>query len=54
MQARGILSPSAVLDVIKNPARMFPGNTPGTSVFIRDNLKVSTNKAGDIITVIPQ
>jgi RHS repeat-associated protein len=54
MQARGILSPSAVLDVIKNPARMFLGNTPGTSVFIRDNLKVITNKAGDIITVIPQ
>jgi len=54
MQSRGILSPRAVLDVIKNPARTFPGNTPGTSVFIRDNLKVITNKAGDIITVIPQ
>ena len=54
MQARGILSPSAVLDVVKNPARTFPGNTPGTTVFIRDNLKVITNKAGDIITVIPQ
>jgi len=36
MQARGILSPSAVLDVIKNPARTFLGNTPGTWVFIRD------------------
>jgi RHS repeat-associated protein len=54
MQARGILSPSGVLDVVKNPAKMFPGNTPGTTVFIRDNLKVITNKAGDIITVIPQ
>ncbi len=54
MQARGVLSPSAVLDVVKHPARMFPGNTPGTTVFIRDNLKIITNKAGDIITVIPQ
>ena len=54
MQARGIISPRAVFDVIKNPARTFPGNKPGTSVFIRDNLKVITNKVGDIITVIPQ
>ncbi len=54
MQARGILSPRAVLDVIKNPTRTFPGNTPGKTVFIRDNLKVITNKLGDIITVIPQ
>jgi RHS repeat-associated protein len=54
MQSRGILSPSAVLDVVKNPAKMFPGNTPGTMVFIRDNLKVITNKAGDVITVIPR
>jgi hypothetical protein len=53
MQARGILSPSAVLDVVKNPAKMFPGNKPGSTVFIRDNLKVVTNKVGDIITVIP-
>ncbi|UNY99767.1 FG-GAP-like repeat-containing protein [Zhouia spongiae] len=54
MQSRGIISPRTVLDVINNPARTFPGNTPGTSVFIRDNLKIITNKAGDIITVIPQ
>ncbi len=52
MQARGILSPSGVLDVIKNPARILPGNRPGTTVFLRDNLKVVTNKAGDVITVI--
>jgi len=54
MQARGILSPRAVLDVIKNPTKTFSGNTTGTSVFIRDNLKVITNKKGDVITVIPQ
>jgi len=54
MQARGVLSPSVVLDVIKNPARTFLGNTPGTWVFIRDNLKVVTNNAGDVITVILQ
>ena len=54
MQARGILSPSVVLDVIKNPARILPGNTPGTTAFLGNNLKVITNKAGDIITVIPQ
>ena len=54
MQARGIISPSAVLDVIKNPARVIPGNRPGTTVFIRDNLKVVTNSSGDVMTVISQ
>jgi len=54
MQARAVLSPSAVLDVIKNPAGTFLGNTPGTWVFIRDNLKVITNNAGDVVTVILQ
>ena len=54
MQARGILSPRVVLDVIKNPTQTFPGNRSGTMVFIRDNLKVITNKAGDIMTVIWQ
>jgi hypothetical protein len=48
-----ILSSSAVLDVIKNPAKILPGNTPGTTAFIRDNLKIITNQAGDVITVIP-
>jgi hypothetical protein len=43
-----------VLDVIENPASVYPGNTPGTSVFIRDNLKVIVNEAGDITTVILQ
>jgi hypothetical protein len=52
MQARGIISPSTVLDVVKNPAQVLPGNTLGTTVFIRDNLTVVTNTAGDIITVI--
>ena len=32
MQARGILSPSVVLDVIKNPALKFPGKSSGTMV----------------------
>ncbi|QRO51545.1 hypothetical protein I6J59_08085 [Butyricimonas virosa] len=54
MQARGIISPTAVLDVVKNPARVFLGNQPGTMVFIRDNLKIVTNRAGDIVTVIWQ
>jgi hypothetical protein len=54
MQARGVISPSAVLDVIKNPTIKTVGNTPGTTVFIKDNLKVITNQAGDVITVIPQ
>ena len=53
MQARGILTPSTVLDVIKNPVIRAVGNTPGTKVFIRDNLKVITNLSGDVITVIP-
>lgn len=54
MQNRGILSPTAVNDVIKNPAKILPGNTPGTSVFIRDNLKVVTNAMGDVLTVVWQ
>ncbi|MCE7060687.1 hypothetical protein [Dyadobacter sp. CY343] len=53
MQARGFLSPSAVLDVVKKPTSISAGNTQGTTVFIKDNLKVITNKAGHIITVIP-
>lgn len=52
MQSRGVLSPSAVLDVVKNPGTVIPGNTPGTTVFIRENLRVVVNKVGDIITVI--
>lgn len=54
MQARGIISPSSVLDIVKNPAQVVPGKTLGTTVFIRDNLKVVTNTAGDIITVMWQ
>lgn len=54
MQARGIISPSAVLDVIRNPIKVIPGNMPETFVCIKDNLKVVVNAAGDIITVIPQ
>ena len=52
MQARGIISPSAVLDVIRHPAQVLPGRTLGTMVYIRDNLKIVTNTAGDIVTVI--
>ncbi|MEA1786485.1 DUF4258 domain-containing protein, partial [Arenibacter sp. GZD96] len=54
MQARGILSPRAVIDVINNPASSFPGNRIGTTIFIRDNLKVVTNNFGDVMTVILQ
>ncbi|MGO3195377.1 MAG: hypothetical protein ACTIKE_15275 [Sphingobacterium sp.] len=36
MQARGVLSPNAVLDVVKNPTSILEGNTPGTTVFIRN------------------
>ena len=49
MQSRGILSPSVVLDVIKNPSQVIPGNLPGRSEFIRDGLSVITNSAHDII-----
>lgn len=54
MQSRGALSPSVVLDVVKNPAKVLTGNTPGTKIFIRDNLKVVINDIGDIVTVILQ
>jgi len=52
MQNKGVLSPSAVIDVIRNPTNTYPGNRPGTLVFIRDNLKIITNELGDVITVI--
>lgn len=42
------------LTLFRNPAQILPGNTHGTTVFIRDNLKVVTNKVGDIITVMWQ
>lgn len=54
MQARGIISPSAVLDVVNNPLHVVPGNLPGTMIYFKDNLKVVTNTAGDIITVVWQ
>jgi hypothetical protein len=54
MQERGILSPSVILDIVKNPSTAYPGNRPDTYVYVRDNLKVITNVAGDILTVIPQ
>jgi hypothetical protein len=54
MQARGIISPSAVLGTIENYQKKIPGNTPGTMIFIRDNIKVVINEVGDIVTVIPQ
>ena len=54
MQSRGVLSPSAVLDIVKNPAKVLEGNEPGIKLFIRDNLKIVVNEVGDIITVILQ
>ena len=36
MQARGVLSPNAVLDVVKKPTSILEGSTAGTTVFIRD------------------
>lgn len=54
MQERGMLSPSVILDIVKNPSTAYPGNRPDTYVYVRDNLKVITNVAGDILTVIPQ
>ncbi len=54
MQSRGVISPSVVLDVINNATRSIPGNTQGTTVFFKDNLKVVTNTVGDIITVVTQ
>lgn len=52
MQARGILSPTAVIETVKNPSVVLPGNTPGTTVYIGNGLKVVTNLSGDIVTVI--
>ncbi len=52
MQKRGIISPTAVLDVVRHPAQTMPGGTPGTIVYIRDNLRIVTNIAGDIVTVV--
>ena len=54
MQNRGIISPTAVLDVINNPVTKMAGNTPGTTVFIKENVKVIANQTGDVISVIWQ
>ena len=54
MQNRGILSPGAVLDVIKNPLKTMQGKKPNTTVFLGDKLKVVLNKFGDVITVVTQ
>ena len=54
MQNRGIISPTAVDDVIRNPDQVIPGNTLGTCIYSRDNLKVVTNTSGDVITVLWQ
>lgn len=53
MQGRGILSPSKVLDVIKNPLKIHSGNSPNTTVHIGPQMKVVTNQNGDVITIIP-
>ncbi|MEM1357972.1 MAG: RHS repeat-associated core domain-containing protein [Bacteroidota bacterium] len=52
MQERGITSPTAVDDAIRNPTSTEPGNFPGTTVHWKDNLKVVVNKAGDVITAV--
>ena len=52
MQSRGILSPTAVIDAVNNSMTTSVGNSPGTWVFVKDNLKVVTNDSGKIITVI--
>lgn len=54
MQNRGIISPTAVLDVIKNPSTVTQGNAPGITVYIKENLKVITSETGDVITVVWQ
>jgi|GEM_PF-6262140 len=55
MQNRGIISPSAVMDAIKNPVRITLGNTPNTFVYFSNNsFKVITNNFGDVISVISQ
>jgi hypothetical protein len=56
MQARGVISPTAVIDAVQNGITS-PGNTAGESVHtsLTGDLKVVTNTAGTkIITVIPQ
>jgi hypothetical protein len=45
MQGKGILSPSAVLDVINNLTKIIPG-TNGITIYIKDNLKVVVNTRG--------
>ncbi|MUK87330.1 hypothetical protein GMD78_02805 [Ornithinibacillus sp. L9] len=49
---RGI-TPSVVEDTIKY-GTPSPGNTPGTTVYQRDQIRVVTNSNGDVITVIPR
>lgn len=46
------ISPTAVIDVLKKPTQILSGKTPNTVVYIKDNLKVVANKAGDIVTVM--
>ena len=53
MQGRGFV-PTVVEDVVKHPSKVVPGNTPGTTVYIGEKLKVILNKAGDVVTVIHQ
>lgn len=55
MQSRGILSPSVVIDVVRNAERTIAGNTPGTVVHFKENIKVVTDAATTkIITVMRQ
>lgn len=54
MANRGIISPTAVIDVVKSPTQILKGNLPNTTIYIKDNLKVVTNNVGDIVTVMWQ
>ncbi|MFC4230621.1 RHS repeat-associated core domain-containing protein [Parasediminibacterium paludis] len=55
MQSRGIISPTAVIDVIRNATTRAAGNTPGELVFIKDGLKVVTDAtATRVITIMRQ
>lgn len=43
MQNRGIISPTAVLDAMRNPTQVLAGNRPGTWVHFKGSIKVMTN-----------
>jgi RHS repeat-associated protein len=55
MQARGITSPTAIIDVIDNATSTAAGSSPGTIVYVKDGLKVVTDATSTrVITVMKQ